>query len=85
MHLQNLGMHANPNMQMNSVDIAQQKGLMHHQSPTLSPTGNLTAGQASAANYNIYGTPGPVTGSGNQLQGSGNTGGRLQGMAVGGF
>ena len=34
---------------------------MHHQSPTLSPTGNLTAGQGSNATYNIYGTPGPVS------------------------
>lgn len=64
---------------MNSVDIANQKGLMHHQSPTLSPTGNLTAGQASNANYNIYGTPGPVPGS-NQGQNS-----RLAGMPVGSF
>lgn len=57
MHLNNF---QNPNVQMNSMDIANQKALIH-QSPTLSPTANLTGGQGSNANYNIYGTPGPST------------------------
>lgn len=82
-HLSNLAAH-NPNANVNSVDIQNQKGLMH-QSPTLSPTGNALTGPNGAQSqqpYHIYGTPGGGQHAGGQGP-SGNHSAVSQGHAAG--